>query len=181
MKPPELNENQTDFLGIKLAHTWESYATHQPLLIWALNHSKGDIVELGIGHYSTPIISAVSHRDGRNALSLEDNKEWLKNYSNKETAIHRFSEVKYWPDTISEIAQKQWGMVFVDQEDHAMRLEAVRQLKPKCEWLVMHDSDMLASAKSSDYDWWEFFPAKQPWPERGGPPSILIRGGMEGI
>lgn len=175
---PGFSETLSEFLGVKLAYTWEAFATHQPLLIWALNHSSRAIVELGIGHYSTPLIAAVSARDRREALSLEDNAEWMKQYSGKTTGYHTFEAVTSWAETIDKLTQSPWGLVFVDQADHKMRGEAIRKLQPHCMWMVLHDSDMILSGKSTNYEWWEYFPAKQPWPERGGPPSLLIKGGL---
>lgn len=49
----------------------DGFGTHQALLVAAMVATEGDIIEMGGGWYSTPLISAFSVSGGRQAYTLE--------------------------------------------------------------------------------------------------------------
>jgi hypothetical protein len=77
-------------------------------------------------------------------------------------------------ETIDFLAQKEWSVVFIDQDPNEARKYALDKFLDKSEYIVMHDSDYFPEFKRSDYNWLDFIPTEQPDPSRNGPSSFLI-------
>src|SRR4051812_7669891 len=54
----------------------DPYATHQEALMAALAAHPGDVLELGCGDFSTPIIRAVTKANGGRFVIASSNTEW---------------------------------------------------------------------------------------------------------
>ena len=51
------------------------------LACWAVN--PGNVLEVGVGHFSTPAIHSLVTGSGHSVTSLEDNDEWMKMFCYK--------------------------------------------------------------------------------------------------
>ena len=52
------------------------WATHLPLLVRMFDKTEGDVLELGMGYFSTMILKWLCEMSGRTLYSYESNKEW---------------------------------------------------------------------------------------------------------
>ena len=86
-------------------------ATHIPLLIKAMEHTTGPVLELGMGYNSTPLLSMMCRDQGRTLLSLEGDKAWADKFSDYASDSHTITVVDNW-DNIS--IDRSWGLVLVD-------------------------------------------------------------------
>ena len=112
----------------------DPYATHLEALINAALASKGDILELGCGDYSTPILSAVARHRGDRLFVKSSSAEWAGKYTGLADV-----EVVDW-DTWKPSGR--YGMIFLDNEQLTYhRIKWLPELAKHCDTVVMHDSD----------------------------------------
>ena len=120
----------------------EPYATHIEPLINAALETEGDILELGCGDYSTPILSAIAlHRGNRFVVNSSD-PEWANRFRN-------YAEVEI-VDWNTWIPSGNWGLIMLDNEQLTCdRIKWIPKLSKICKKIVMHDAD--AARLSSEY------------------------------
>ena len=112
----------------------DPYATHLEALVNAALESKGNILELGCGNYSTPILSAVARHRGDNLFVKSSSPEWALQFTD-------FAEVELvvWG---SWVPSGRYGMIFLDNEQLTFhRIQWLPELAKHCDTIVMHDSD----------------------------------------
>jgi len=169
--------------NIPLTHETDIYATHQPALIWALEQSTGDVLELGIGECSTIPLHEILKGTNRKLVSVEDNMDWIGKFVHLQSEEHRFDyverSVEKWVAAVDEYAKKSWGVVFVDQgygEEiwRPARNYSVKKLVDCADFVVAHDADIFAEMQSHEYNWLEYIPFYKPDPKRKGPSTYII-------
>lgn len=111
-------------------------ATHLPILIAAVNHTPGAVLELGCGAYSTPVLHALCQ--GRELLSLEQDPEWFELFKRFARGTHRVERVEDWNKAAIE---RPWGVAFVDHAPGAQRAIDIVRLKPHAKIIVAHDTE----------------------------------------
>ncbi len=131
------------------------YATHTVPLVLALESIGGDVLELGVGYGSTPLLHNLcipTNVSGpiRNVVSLEDNLEWYERFAGYQSSWHL---VVFAKDIITEtkrfIESRRFGVVLVDNDSTDLevkgmfenRIEAVELLKDEAKIVVVHDTD----------------------------------------
>ena len=163
-----------EYKNLQLEYNSSPWATHQPLLIWVSENTSGDILELGCGEHSTQLLRSFLPNTNRLLVSVESQRDWFEKYKSMEQNNHKFMFVENWEQTIDHLAQKEWSVVFIDQDPHEARKYALDKFLDKAEYIVMHDSDYFPEFRRSDYNWLDFIPTEQPDPSRNGPSSFLI-------
>jgi hypothetical protein len=120
---------------------WESW---KGPMITALNLCDGPVLEIGMGHYSTPFLHSYCEEDGRRRLvSLEDHAGWMAEYAHHETSWHRLVGGSY-DQTIPTMAMQKWGVVFLDESPGELRghhlAEFLRQPNEyQADFIIVHD------------------------------------------
>ena len=66
---------------------WTSWL---PALAHALGRSVGPVLEIGIGHFSTPFLHEYCKATDRNLVSVEADPQWLAGFVGMETHGHQF-------------------------------------------------------------------------------------------
>ncbi len=121
---------------------WSSF---MPALMKAVAGSQGEILEIGIGHFSTPILHEIGEITGRLVLSVEDNKEWMEPFANRYASEkHQFYYGNYdknlkmiasWCDPIVKM-----GVTFIDNSPGGERRKKdFAMFLPLSEYVVVHD------------------------------------------
>ncbi len=117
------------------------YSTHLPVLIEALNRTTGDVLELGPGVFSTPVLHWLCEAKKRYLLSVETDDKWYKFCSQYlQSDLHHFLHVANWDDANDAIT-KTWDVVLVDHSPSERRVEEIKKLANLAQYLVVHDSD----------------------------------------
>ena len=123
-----------------------NYGTHLGPLIACINKSEGDILELGLGFFSTPYLHYVATVFKRNLLSLENDKGYLRTFKGSqfmhflyENEYHKLELVDVYED--SPLIIKNWDVVLVDQTPDLSRKETVKKLANLAKYIVIHDSN----------------------------------------
>lgn len=111
-----------------------------------MNKTSGDVLELGMGLFSTPYLHYACTGSKRKLLSLENDKGWLRHfkgstfmhflYSNE---YHQLELVDVYED--SPLIDKEWDVVLVDQTPDLSRKETVKKLANKAKYIIIHDSN----------------------------------------
>lgn len=123
-------------------------ASHQRSLIAAVMRTKGPILELGCGWYSSPLLHEIAAATGRPLVTIDNNKDWLEQFRAtdwpKEYGLerdgHKLILVGWWGDAPFDLYPR-WGLCFVDQSQPAEREYAVRRLMDAVDVFVMHDTE----------------------------------------
>lgn len=132
---------------------FNSWATHLPLLAKVVAKTKGSVLELGPGLYSTPVISQLMAGSGREYLGVDTDPVWIDAIkSNKWLAdpAHRVAVVKdyraneLWEpefdDPIGQGRRKKWNVVFLDCFPDSIRYGLLDFLKERATIVICHDT-----------------------------------------
>ena len=124
-------------------------ASHIPLLVRAFTLSKGDILELGTGYFSTPILrwlcemsGWLQEGNGRTLYSYETSEGWYQRAAirtkkdlfpfHKVIKIDNFDEAKI---------EKHWGLAFIDHAPTRRRQVEIERLANWADYIVIHDTN----------------------------------------
>jgi hypothetical protein len=108
------------------------YSTHIPLLALFVSKSKGKVLELGSGYYSTYLLDALCIN--RQLVTVEQNLEWLDKFKQLESPRHILIN-EY------DIYNHKWGLVFVDNapvEDRSIILKGIKDI---ADYVIVHDTE----------------------------------------
>lgn len=143
------------------------YSTHQALLVAALAHTDGPIIELGGGWYSTPLISSFSVASARSALTVETGSYVFDLLRGLQTPHHRivllggfdFDQVGKFAaqpgrgipdykrlqadyfDTLPALGLGRVSVAFVDQAPGFLRAPAIEFFADKADFIITHDTE----------------------------------------
>jgi len=117
------------------------YSSHLPMLLEAFKRTKGDVLELGPGVFSTPILHWLCEKEKRNLVTIESDLGWLRFCRQYyQTDGHKFYHVNSFRDA-AKLINKDWGLVLVDHSPSARRVHEIRKLADKAQILVVHDAN----------------------------------------
>ena len=114
------------------------YATHLPVLLQAMRKTGGDVLELGMGIFSTPLLHWWCHVDRRRLVSYDNSwryLNWAVAYDGPEHEVHF---VDYWDEADIE---REWDVVLVDHSPSGRRVEEIRRLANLAKYMVIHDTN----------------------------------------
>ena len=120
----------------------DPYSTHQPSLMLAVANTVGPILELGAGHYSTPLLHALSS-GRRRLITADSDSDWLHKFDHLVTPWHTFVivETDHWQSACWRIAEYgTFSVCFVDHAPPEARGPAIVLLSDAVQVFVCHDS-----------------------------------------
>ena len=147
----------------------DANGTHNCILGAILGETTGPVLELGVGHFSTPLIYYMCK--DRFCISIENDIEWYKFFRDEfSSRLHYFCHAKKdVSDELSRILQTEefknifWDVVFVDQAPAGDRVKCVEILRNKARYIICHDTEPTVP---KDYNWqniWNTFKYKYYW------------------
>jgi hypothetical protein len=114
----------------------DPYSTHLAALVDTAMNSKGPILELGCGHYSTPVLASICAAQERRLLVQASNEEWAAQFINEVDL-----ELVDWSNWTPP--EGRWGMVFLDSEEAVRdRIKRLPVLATIADVVVMHDANI---------------------------------------
>ena len=116
------------------------YGTHLPCLIKAMEKTTGDVLEMGVGVFSTPFLHYQCMLSKRKLISYENCLPWLNFFNQRysyENEYHNMFHVEKYADAPIE---KPWDVVLIDQTPDYSRSEEIRRLVNFAKYIVIHDS-----------------------------------------
>jgi len=114
------------------------YITYIPPLLKALEATKGDILELGMG-FSTAFLDALCKESKRRIVSYENDIEWYEENRMYQSEYHDIILTNDW-STIP-IEDRKWGVVLVDHRPAVRRRVEAKRVKDCADIVVLHDSE----------------------------------------
>ena len=116
-----------------------SIITHVPLLVRVFDLSKGDVLEVGTGYFSTLLLHWLSSFTHRVVYSYESRAYWYNRAKRLEGLYHHIVYAPDWDK--ADFGKKHWGMVFIDHGPDARRVVEIERLANKTDYMVIHDTD----------------------------------------
>jgi len=157
-----------------------NYATHLGPLIACMNKTNGDVLELGVGLFSTPYLHYACTMSKRNLLSLENDKGWLRQFKSSqfmhflyENEYHRLELVDNYENSL--LIDREWDVVLVDQTPDLSRKEAVKILANLAKYIIIHDSNNDRHGRRT-YQYQEIYPLfkyKRVWDKEDRHATVL--------
>jgi len=123
----------------------DPFSTHQASLMLAVAKTSGDILELGAGHYSTPLLHAFASPE-RRVLTLDSGAEWIREFAAFDSPWHMVRLADDWcrehnAASLAERLGRKWSVCLVDQLPNAARGESIKCLRSVVGVFVCHDTE----------------------------------------
>lgn len=117
-----------------------AWGSHMPLLLLALGATDGPVLEIGVGHFSTPHLHYLCAGMNRRLVSVEQAKDWHDEFKDKyEASLHSFRQGEYM-DVLPELARLPWSVVFIDHSPGGKaRSDVFEMFIERVEFVVVHD------------------------------------------
>jgi len=124
--------------------------SYYPLLFKALEETKGDVLELGTGWGSTPLLNEYCKVNKRNLTSYDEKPEWLNKFLHYEDVIKNKLEDVYhhlrlttnWREVYP--LHKDNDVIFIDHAPGEDRKQMILDFKDSKGILVCHDTEPAA-------------------------------------
>ena len=124
------------------------WGSHIPMLVKIFNASKGDVLELGIGPCSTPILHWLCFDEGRKLVSYVSEPAFYNKFRHYDGGFHALKLVEDWNEVD---LKKKWGMVLVDQHPAKERALSAIKVANLAHYVILHDTEPR-NAKYYDYE-----------------------------
>src|SRR3990167_9256105 len=122
-----------------------SYATHLGSLIACMNKTDGDVLEMGMGLFSTPYLHYQCTVSKRKLLSLDNSKGWARKFINSDFSHYlyrnEYHQLEYVKDWDRAVIDKPWDVVLIDHDPSERRKEDVKRLANLAKYIIIHDSN----------------------------------------
>jgi len=120
----------------------DDYASHYAVLAAATAKGAGQVLELGCGEGSTPMLHYICKMTGRVLTTLETDATWLKKYEQYRSQGHRLYHVTDWDRLNEYLDHEAWfSVVFVDNAPGESRVKLISRLKDRARFIIAHDSE----------------------------------------
>jgi hypothetical protein len=129
-------------------YKYNPYGTHFPLLKYVTEHTTGDIVECGVGTYSTNFLHNHCVNFKRLLLSLDNDDNWLNQYKHLYHTYHKLLFTSDWQE--NSLLNNHWSIAFIDQNPALQRKETIKQLINNVDYFIVHDIENEEGYKWSE-------------------------------
>lgn len=116
----------------------KAWTTHIGILVKVLLISEGDVIELGAGPYSTPLLHWICKDMHRKLISYENNPEYNDYARQFRSYFHKVVFVKDW-DEIDCATHR--GVVLIDHDPMTRRAVDAIRFKDSADFIVLHDTE----------------------------------------
>lgn len=129
-----------------------------PMLIRSLELSSGDVVEVGGGLFSTPILHWYCKLHKRKLITYENEPTFFEFAKKFQSPGHRVRLIKNWDDMDFKTHR---GLVFIDHHPNERRTVDIINFKNSADYIVIHDTE---KPEKYGYDAiWEHFKYTLTW------------------
>lgn len=114
--------------------------------------THGDVLELGMGLYSTPLLHTLCALQDRILVSIDNDSKWFKENQKWATGLHSVSLVKDWNEMLCDADSTHWSVVFIDEKPAKNRIKSIKKFANFANFIVIHDSEP-ESDRYFKYSW----------------------------
>ena len=136
------------------------------VLIRVMLMSEGDVLELGAGPGSTPLLHWLCKDMRRNLMSYENNPEFFNYARQFQTKLHRIRFVEDWNEIDSKIHR---GVVFVSHAPWDRHSIEIIRFKDTADYIVIHGTNR----EEYYIDIWRHFRYIYTWKENSPWTSVV--------
>lgn len=112
-----------------------AYGSHQPVLIKLLNTiTKGDVIEFGMGEYSTHVMHYICKQQGRNMLSLETDQQWIDKFKEYNGLLIEPGKLKEY-----DFFKRKFSIALVDGQPLKFRQVFIELMN--VDYFIVHDTE----------------------------------------
>lgn len=154
-----------------------NYGTHLAPLIQAVNKTDGDILELGIGIFSTPYLHYQSLLSKRRLMSVDNEAGWVKRFKSSTFSAHRYQgeyhDLLYVENFDDAPIDKPWDVALIDHSPSERRIVEIKRLSHLAQYIIIHDS---TPQKDREYHYSTIYPLfkyKTDWTGDANPATVL--------
>lgn len=151
------------------ANLGKGWSSHNIMLLKVLQNSQGDVLELGAGPFSTPLLHWVCKDMGRKLITYDSDEQYYNFAKQFQSKLHSIKFVKDWTKDVD--TRRRRGIVFIDHSGISpdgkwlgfMRgFDAIR-FKDSADYIILHDTE---SEDTYNYkDVWKHFKYRYDWKE----------------
>lgn len=120
--------------------TLDPYSSHIPLLVGAVAATRGKVVELGAGFYSTPVLQALCTAQGRELTTIETDREWLNKFAFEKPCTGLL--IDNWEELHRFGSLLECDVAFIDVAPAEARAELIHTMKRWARVIVVHDVEV---------------------------------------
>lgn len=134
-------------------------STHFPMLIKTVQATKGTVVEVGSGVFSTPLLHWLCFDTGRPLITAERYEHYLEFAKKFETKNHKIVR------EVDELPDEHFSVVFIDHSPKKPRTRGDDALlfKDKADYIVLHDGGENAHKKYGYHKIYPYFKYRHDW------------------
>jgi len=154
-----------------------NYGTHLAPLIQAVNKTTEDILEMGIGIFSTPYLHYQSLLSKRHLTSYDNERGWVNTFATSEVCGHRYQgpyhKLIYVANWDEAKIEKPWDVALVDHSPSERRIVDIKRLANFAKYIIIHDSN---ERKDREYHYSEIYPLfkyRTNWDKDANPATVL--------
>lgn len=146
------------------------YASYMSVLLDALQHTEGDVLELGVGINSTFVLHWLCLYWDRKLVSYEHNPKYYRMVEHCQSDWHDVRLVADWDEADIE---RPWGVALVDHAPPLRRKEDIKRLADWARAIVIHDAQGSQRRNYHYEEIWPLFEYIKGY-NRGRPHTVLV-------
>ena len=153
--------------------------THEPALVAAVAIARpGPVLELGAGHYSTPLLHGLCAATGRELLTIDGDDAWIERFTSLRSPRHRLVAVPSWDAARALTDSAVWAVIFVDHAPAERRIVEIERLADRTEFMVVHDSEAALYGYEPAFGRFRYrYDSVQPFVQATFVPSVAMGSG----
>lgn len=114
-----------------------AYGSHIPVLIWLLQHTQGDVLEMGGGLHSTPLLHWMCVANKRHLYTYDNDPQYTGLIKQFDNEYHHLFLVDDWDKAPIE---RLWSFALIDHAPGERRPVDALRLKDWAHYIAIHDS-----------------------------------------
>jgi len=114
------------------------WSSHYPILVKVLENTSGDVLELGMGPFSTPLMHWLCEDQKRILHSYDNDLKYMSLNRHFETPTHKIFCLEDW--NTADI-DREWGVAFIDHKPAKRRRDEIKRLHKLAKIVIVHDTD----------------------------------------
>lgn len=115
-----------------------SWGSHLVPLMALVCATRGPILEVGAGHWSTPLLHRYCVAAGRKLVTIDSNRQWIETFGDMRVCEHELHAVNF-DEYFALAVRHEWSVVFLDQSPGGRRAADAVLFKDRADYIMSHD------------------------------------------
>jgi len=129
------------------------FGSHLPVLIKLLSMTSEDVLEMGMGYFSTPVLHWLCVSKLRRLVTYENDVFYYQQFM-IDHPLHKAYLVENWDD--AQIEQP-WDLVLIDHAPPERRIVDIKRLANWAKYIVIHDTHWKQNKHYHYNEIWDLF------------------------